>query len=85
MRLRNSKCGSVGRHSTDAEIGMRPQHRVTHCWIDLIDHTNKSFRRDYRAESADAGARTGTKNNGRLIPDTAPVQRLGGNEAQPES
>src|SRR4051812_26369275 len=60
---------------------MGPQHGVTHCRIDLINDAHQSLRRDYRTESADAGARARAEDDGRLVADAAAVLRFGGNEA----
>src|SRR5450759_4600267 len=74
MRLRDPECGPVGRHRTDAEIRMRPQHGVAHRGIHLIDHADQAFRSDHGAQSAHASARAGAENHGGLVPYAAAVQ-----------
>jgi hypothetical protein len=85
MRLGNSERSSVGGHRADAEIRMRPQHCVTHGRIDLVDDADEAFRSNHWTQPAYTGARAGTEDHCRFVPNPATVQRLGRDEAGPNA
>jgi hypothetical protein len=60
---------------------MRPEHRVTHRGIYLVDDAHETLWSDNGTQSTHSGARASAQNDRCLVTNSTSVKRLGGNEA----